>query len=100
MVPLESIAVSLEPQLYLAPQLTSLGTLQYPQGFHLIARVEYLWLKAQIKILISTRQGIAADVGRNRPVCGLDRRAGGPGVEAGAAGVAQEQVQRNLRRDV
>jgi hypothetical protein len=57
-----SIAVTLQPQLYLAPQTTFIGALQYPQGFDITAEIDYLLLQTQIKILINTNQGIAADV--------------------------------------
>lgn len=57
-----SIAVSLQPQLYIAPETTFIGSLQYPQGFDITAEIDYLLIQARIKILISANQGIAADV--------------------------------------
>jgi hypothetical protein len=57
-----SLAVTLEPQLYIAPATTFIGSLQYPQGFDISAEIDYLLIQAQIKILISAQQGIAADV--------------------------------------
>lgn len=56
-----NIAVSLQPQLYLAPQNTFIGALQYPQGFDVTAEINYLLFQIQLKILINTNQGIAAD---------------------------------------
>jgi hypothetical protein len=79
-----SIAVTLEPQLLLAPQTTFIGSLQYPQGFDVIAEIDYVLIQAQIKILISANQGIAADVDL-APIVLLSRDffslsgAGGPG---------------------
>ncbi|HEY1353045.1 MAG TPA: hypothetical protein VGF67_25810 [Ktedonobacteraceae bacterium] len=56
------VAVTLEPQLYIAPATTFIGSLQYPQGCDITAEIDYLLIQAQIKILISAQQGIAADV--------------------------------------
>jgi hypothetical protein len=57
-----SIAVTLEPQLSLVPETTFIGSIQYPQGFDITAEIDYVLIQAQIKILISANQGIAADV--------------------------------------
>src|SRR5581483_11939147 len=57
-----TIAVNLQPQLYLAPQPTAISSLQYPSGFNVIAHIDYLLIQAEINIQISPRQGIAAEV--------------------------------------
>lgn len=57
-----SVAVTLEPQLSLVPETTFIGSLQYPQGFDITAEIDYVLIQAQIKILVSATQGIAADV--------------------------------------
>lgn len=56
-----TIAVTLQPQLYIAPATTFIGSIQYPQGFDIMAEIDYLLIKAQIKIIINTNQGISAD---------------------------------------
>lgn len=56
------ISVTLEPQIYCAPNNTQLGNRQYPQGFQVFAEIDYLIIQAQIKIIIDTGKGIAADV--------------------------------------
>lgn len=57
-----TINVALEAQLYCAPQATFVGSIQFPEGFYVIAEIDYLLLQAKLKILINPHQGIAADV--------------------------------------
>ena len=56
-----TISVSLEPQLYCAPQATQIGSLQFPQGFHLEAEVDLIALRAQLTIEIKGLTGISAE---------------------------------------
>ncbi|MFL6198987.1 MAG: hypothetical protein ACJ76J_07410 [Thermoanaerobaculia bacterium] len=56
-----AIDVALEPQFYLAPEPTMIGTLRYPQGFHLIAEFDQFLLKARMKVEIAPAKGIAID---------------------------------------
>lgn len=58
----DTINVALEAQFYCAPQSTFIGAIQFPEGFHVVAEIDYLLLQAQIKILINPSQGIAADI--------------------------------------
>ncbi len=58
----DHIAVDLEAQIYVAPQKTSIGTLHFPQGFHVEAKIEFLILHARIKVNIALNKGIAIDV--------------------------------------
>ncbi|XEC97420.1 hypothetical protein AB6A23_13185 [Paenibacillus tarimensis] len=55
------IEVGLEPQVYCAPQDTLVGGLTFRQGAHLEAKFGFLMLHAQIRIVISSSEGIAAD---------------------------------------
>lgn len=57
-----TIEVDLEAQYYCAPQTTFIGTIQFPEGFHVFAEIDYLILKEQITILINPNTGIAAEV--------------------------------------
>jgi hypothetical protein len=57
-----NIAVALEAQLYLAPQVTYIGSLQYPSGFNVIAQIDYLLIQAEVNIQISPQRGIMAEV--------------------------------------
>lgn len=56
------VAVSLEPQLYIAPQMTTIGSLQFPLGFNVIAQIDYLLIQAEVNIQIQPQQGISAEV--------------------------------------
>ncbi len=58
----ESISVVLQPQLYLAPQPTSIGSLAYPAGFTITAQIDYVLIHAQLNIQISPQQGILAEI--------------------------------------
>ena len=60
----ETISVDLQPQLYCVPGplSTFIGSIQYQPGFDVIGEIDYLLLQAQVKVLISPNQGIAADV--------------------------------------
>ncbi|WP_028609813.1 hypothetical protein [Paenibacillus harenae] len=55
----ENIEVELQPQLYCVPQETHIGSLKYPQGFHIAAAIDHLFMKMQIKIDASPSQGIS-----------------------------------------
>jgi len=57
-----AVAVSLEPQLYVAPQATSIGALSFPQGYKVIGQLDLLLLHAAIDIEIAGLTGISADV--------------------------------------
>jgi len=58
----DQIAVSLEPQFYCAPQSTYVGTIQFPEGVHVITEIDFLVLKEQLTVLISESKGIAVDM--------------------------------------
>jgi hypothetical protein len=57
-----AVAVSLEPQLYAAPQATSIGAINFPQGYKVIGELDLLLLHAAIDIEIEGLSGISADV--------------------------------------
>ena len=60
----DTISVDLQPQIYCVPGPLSafIGSIQYPPGFDVVGEIDYLLLQAQVKVLISANQGIAADV--------------------------------------
>jgi hypothetical protein len=55
------IRVSLEAQLYCAPQYSQIGTLQFQQGFFLNGTLDILGLKSTTTIEVSNNKGIAID---------------------------------------
>jgi hypothetical protein len=57
------IDVRRQPQFYCAPQMTYIGAIQYPAGVHVLAEIDAFLVRAQIKVIIESRVGIAADVG-------------------------------------
>ena len=57
-----SVSVSLEAQLYVAPAATQIGEITFPEGYHLIGELDFLFLKAKTKIVVDTDNGVAADV--------------------------------------
>jgi hypothetical protein len=56
------VSVTLEPQLYLAPQITYIGSLENPMGFNVIAQIDYLLVQTEINIQISPNQGIMVEM--------------------------------------
>ena len=58
----DTIAVSLQPQFYCAPEVTYVGSIQFPQALYVMAEIDYLVLQEQIKVLISPSKGIAIDL--------------------------------------
>jgi hypothetical protein len=82
----DTIAVSIAPQFYFAPQATSIGTLPFPQGFYVNAAISFLGLKAEATIDISTNKGVSIDAQMDRIVLlneklfciGAEKGSGGP----------------------
>lgn len=64
------IRVTLEPQLYCAPQATTLGGLRFDEGFFLNSGMDILGFRAMAKVFIKIRQGIAVDGSLDRIVIG------------------------------
>lgn len=56
------IRVSLQPQVYCAPQATSIGALSFPMGFQVHGGLEFFGLRAEADVLINPMKGIAVDV--------------------------------------
>ncbi|MGH3831249.1 MAG: hypothetical protein ACRDRS_12525 [Pseudonocardiaceae bacterium] len=56
-----TIAVSLSPQFYCAPQATSIGTFVYPQGFFITTAIDLFGWHASVTVIISGSSGIAID---------------------------------------
>jgi hypothetical protein len=56
------VAVSLEPQLYVAPQATSIGAITFPKGFKVTGELDLLLLHARVDIEITGVTGIYAGV--------------------------------------
>ncbi|HLJ89313.1 MAG TPA: hypothetical protein VKZ53_21020 [Candidatus Angelobacter sp.] len=66
------IKVTLNPQLYCAPQATYLGALQYPQGFFVNTGLHVLLFQGEAKILVMPSQGVSVDGSMNRIVIGTE----------------------------
>lgn len=67
------ISVSLEAQLYVVPQPVSIATLTFPQGFHIFADIQFLWIREQIKVEVMPKKGIAFNVEMAPIVIGNDK---------------------------
>jgi hypothetical protein len=57
----QSIVVSLEAQLYFAPQATSIATTTFPQGFYLDGAIELFGYHAQATVTVQASKGISVD---------------------------------------
>jgi hypothetical protein len=57
-----AIAVSRQPQIYCAPQTTFIGSIRYPEGLYVNARIDTFLIRAQVQVLINAGAGITADV--------------------------------------
>jgi hypothetical protein len=57
-----AVQVSYEPQLYVAPQATAIGAINFPQGYKVLGEIDLLLLRAAIEIEIEGLSGIYADV--------------------------------------
>jgi hypothetical protein len=64
------IEVSIEAQLYFAPQQTMIGALSFPQGFYINCALEFFGYKAQATIDISANRGISVDAQMDKLVVG------------------------------
>jgi hypothetical protein len=64
------VEVTLDPQLYLAPQATTLGTLQFPQGFSLSTGVKVHTFSGEATVEVSPTQGILVEGSMDRVVVG------------------------------
>ncbi|MCY1017195.1 hypothetical protein [Pyxidicoccus sp. MSG2] len=56
-----NIRVSLQPQIYCAPQATSIGALSFPMGFQVHGGLEFFGLRAETDVIINPMKGIAVD---------------------------------------
>ncbi|WP_238915818.1 hypothetical protein [Clostridium sp. YIM B02555] len=54
------INVEVQPQIYCAPQDTFIGSLKFPQGFHMEGKINHLFFKAQLRIVAEINKGISA----------------------------------------
>ena len=66
------INVSVEAQLYCAPQNTSIGATRFPQGFYLNAALSFLGFDADATVDISMNRGIAIDAEMDKVVIGSE----------------------------
>jgi hypothetical protein len=57
-----AVTVSYEPQLYVAPQATAIGAINFPPGFKVLGEIDLLLLRAAIDIEIKGLTGIYADL--------------------------------------
>ncbi|MCB9233278.1 MAG: hypothetical protein H6581_16595 [Bacteroidia bacterium] len=62
------IEVSLNAQLYLAPQTTQIGTLQFTQGFFLNGAISILGMTSQTTVEVIGNQGIAVESSLSKPL--------------------------------
>ncbi|MBV9231708.1 MAG: hypothetical protein JOZ18_20535 [Chloroflexi bacterium] len=67
-----TIHVSVEAQLYCAPQATSIGTIMFPQGFYINGTLSFFGFSATATIEVNPNQGIAIDGGMDRIVIGTE----------------------------
>lgn len=58
----KGVDVTILPQIYVAPESTFIGAIQFNQGYHVEGGIDFLLLKARVRALINPRQGISADV--------------------------------------
>lgn len=58
----KGVEVDLLPQLYVAPQTTFIGGIQFGQGYHMEGALDFLLLKARMRVQITVTKGILADV--------------------------------------
>jgi hypothetical protein len=66
----DKITVSLEAQLYVAPQATQIGTINFPQDFYINGKIEFLFFNLETTINIDPNQGIAIDAQMDKIVIG------------------------------
>ncbi|MEA2695147.1 MAG: hypothetical protein QOJ16_4534, partial [Acidobacteriota bacterium] len=64
------IQVSLEPQIYIVPNTTSIGALRFEQGFFLNSGLSLLSFQATAKVMVRPSQGILVDGSMDRIVIG------------------------------
>lgn len=64
------ICVSLEAQIYCAPQDTNIGTIRFQQGFFINGHLEFFGFNLTATIEISINKGIAVDAAMDRIVIG------------------------------
>ena len=64
----KGIVVTLDPQLYVAPQSTQIGTLQFDQGFFLNGILNIMGFKWASTVNVSARKGVAVDTYLNKPL--------------------------------
>ncbi|MBZ4422662.1 hypothetical protein [Myxococcus sp. RHSTA-1-4] len=57
-----NIRVSLQPQIYCAPQATTIGALSFPMGFQVHGGLEFFGLRAETDVIVNPMKGIAVDV--------------------------------------
>jgi hypothetical protein len=57
-----AVMVSYEPQLYVAPQATAIGAINFPAGYKVLGELDLLLLRAAIDIQIKGWSGIVAEV--------------------------------------
>jgi hypothetical protein len=66
----DKIAVTLEAQIYCAPQATNIGTINFPQGFFINGHLNFFGFNLTATIEISTHKGISVDAAMDRIVIG------------------------------
>jgi hypothetical protein len=67
------IEVSREAQLYVAPQTTSIGDIQFKEGFFVSGALQMLLLRTETEIEIRRNKGIAIDTSMDKIVIGTEK---------------------------
>ena len=65
-----SVIVSVEPQFYCCPQPTTVGSFTFSQGFHVYAKIDYVFIAASVQIEAQGNNGISADVTLDKIIIG------------------------------
>ncbi|HET8847058.1 MAG TPA: hypothetical protein VFN35_36690, partial [Ktedonobacteraceae bacterium] len=101
----QSIAVALQPQLYVAPEPTFIGTMRFEQAFTVIARLDFLLIQTQITIQVNVKQGILVEVSLapiillNRDFCSITGAKGQSNPQLSLATYQQPQLSDPQLRD-
>src|SRR5205085_4505832 len=67
------VVVTLDPQVYLAPEKVTIAKTVYNQGFFVNAKLDVLGIEASATIDIDAKNGIAADCAMSKIVIGTEK---------------------------
>ncbi|MEL6534524.1 MAG: hypothetical protein AAFQ98_03890 [Bacteroidota bacterium] len=102
----DGVLVSLNPQFYLAPAGTQMGTITFPQGYFVTGTLNILGLKWDVYVEIRNTKGIAVSSSLIRPLVIFDENffklsdvAGTGGPELSIATFRQPELEDKTLRD-